>query len=253
MKSKILEILRNKDTYVSGQELSERFGVSRTAVWKAIHQLEEEGYRIEAVPRKGYHMVETPDVVCKEEILSLLETKWAGRNLVYLETVDSTNDLAKKLADQGAPEGTLVVADEQTGGKGRRGRAWCTPKGSAIAMTIVLRPDIRPELASMVTLVMGLSVAKAIESLYPVSVGIKWPNDVVVNGKKICGILTEMSAEMTGIHYLVIGTGINTNVEEFPEEIQSVATSLIKELGEKVNRAELIAACLKYFEEYYEK
>ena len=204
MKSKILEILRNKDTYVSGQELSERFGVSRTAVWKAIHQLEEEGYRIEAVPRKGYHMVETPDVVCKEEILSLLETKWAGRNLVYLETVDSTNDLAKKLA-------------------------------------------------SMVTLVMGLSVAKAIESLYPVSVGIKWPNDVVVNGKKICGILTEMSAEMTGIHYLVIGTGINTNVEEFPEEIQSVATSLIKELGEKVNRAELIAACLKYFEEYYEK
>ena len=185
MKSKILEILRNKDTYVSGQELSERFGVSRTAVWKAIHQLEEEGYRIEAVPRKGYHMVETPDVVCKEEILSLLETKWAGRNLVYLETVDSTNDLAKKLADQGAPEGTLVVADEQTGGKGRRGRAWCTPKGSAIAMTIVLRPDIRPELASMVTLVMGLSVAKAIESLYPVSVGIKWPNDVVVNGKKI--------------------------------------------------------------------
>lgn len=253
MKSKILEILRNKDTYVSGQELSERFGVSRTAVWKAIHQLEEEGYRIEAVPRKGYHMVGTPDVVCKEEILSLLETKWAGRNLVYLETVDSTNDLAKKLADQGAPEGTLVVADEQTGGKGRRGRAWCTPKGSAIAMTIVLRPDIRPELASMVTLVMGLSVAKAIGSLYPVSVGIKWPNDVVVNGKKICGILTEMSAEMTGIHYLVIGTGINTNVEEFPEEIQSVATSLIKELGEKVNRAELIAACLKYFEEYYEK
>lgn len=146
-----------------------------------------------------------------------------------------------------------MVADEQTGGKGRRGRAWCTPKGSAIAMTIVLRPDIRPELASMVTLVMGLSVAKAIGSLYPVSVGIKWPNDVVVNGKKICGILTEMSAEMTGIHYLVIGTGINTNVEEFPEEIQSVATSLIKELGEKVNRAELIAACLKYFEEYYEK
>lgn len=228
-------------------------GFPRTAVWKAIHQLEEEGYRIEAVPRKGYHMVETPDVVCKEEILSLLETKWAGRNLVYLETVDSTNESKqKKLADQGAPEGTLVVADEQTGGKGRRGRAWCTPKGSAIAMTIVLRPDIRPELASMVTLVMGLSVAKAIGSLYPVSVGIKWPNDVVVNGKKICGILTEMSAEMTGIHYLVIGTGINTNVEEFPEEIQSVATSLTR-TGRKGQPGGTLAACLKYFEEYYEK
>lgn len=253
MKSKILEVLRNKDTYVSGQELSEQFGVSRTAIWKAIHQLTEEGYKIEAVPKKGYHMIETPDVVRKEEVLSLLTTRWAGRNLVYEESVDSTNNLAKKLAEEGAPEGTLVVADEQTGGKGRRGRSWCTPKGSAIAMTIVLRPQIRPELASMVTLIMGLSVAKAIQSLYPVEAGIKWPNDVVVNGKKICGILTEMSAEMSGIHYLVIGTGINTNVEDFPPEIQQTATSLIREMGERVNRAELIAVCLKYFEEYYEK
>ena len=251
MKSKILEILRNKDTYVSGQELSERFGVSRTAVWKAIHQLEEEGYRIEAVPRKGYHMVETPDVVCKEEILSLLETKWAGRNLVYLETVDSTNDLAKKLADQGAPEGTLVVADEQTGGKGRRGRAWCTPKGSAIAMTIVLRPDIRPELASMVTLVMGLSVAKAIGSLYPVSVGIKWPNDVVVNGKKICGILTEMSAQIDYINYIVIGVGINVSNEIFPEEVAATATSLYLLTGVRISRAKLAAKIMAEFEKYY--
>ena len=253
MKSKILEILRNKDTYVSGQDLSERFGVSRTAVWKAIHQLEEEGYKIEAVPKRGYHMVETPDVVCREEILSLLTTRWAGRNLVYMETVDSTNNLAKKLAEEGAPEGTLVVADEQSGGKGRRGRSWCTPKGSSIAMSMVLRPGIRPELASMVTLIMGLSVAKAIKELYPVEAGIKWPNDVVVNGKKICGILTEMSAEMMGIHYLVIGTGINTNVESFPEELEATATSLIRELGRRVNRAELIAECLKYFELYYEK
>ena len=128
-----------------------------------------------------------------------------------------------------------MVADEQTGGKGRRGRAWCTPKGSAIAMTIVLRPDIRAELASMVTLVMGLSVAKAIESLYPVSVGIKWPNDVVVNGKKICGILTEMSAEMTGIHYLVIGTGINTNVG-----IHAEGTDIVLKLVGTVNDLALI-------------
>ena len=253
MKSKILEILRNKDTYVSGQELSERFGVSRTAVWKAIHQLEEEGYRIEAVPRKGYHMVETPDVVCKEEILSLLETKWAGRNLVYLETVDSTNDLAKKLADQGAPEGTLVVADEQTGGKGRRGRAWCTPKGSAIAMTIVLRPDIRPELASMVTLVMGLSVAKAIGSLYPVSVGIKWPNDVVVSRKKICGILTEMTMKQDKIGCAVIGVGINVNMDSFPEEMADKATSLYLESGHPFDRAEVTGLVMKHFEENYEK
>lgn len=253
MKTELLKILRESDGYVSGQQLCERFHVSRTAVWKVIQQLKEEGYEVEAVKNRGYRIMTTPDVITAEEISSRLHTNWMAENCIYLESVDSTNNYAKRIAEDGTPSGTLVVADEQTGGKGRRGRAWCTPKGSAIAMTIVLRPDIRPELASMVTLVMGLSVAKAIESLYPVSVGIKWPNDVVVNGKKICGILTEMSAEMTGIHYLVIGTGINTNVEEFPEEIQSVATSLIKELGEKVNRAELIAACLKYFEEYYEK
>lgn len=253
MKSKILEILRNKDAYVSGQELSKRFGVSRTAVWKAIHQLEEEGYKIEAVPKRGYHMVECPDVVSREEILSLLTTRWAGRNPIYAEEVDSTNNLAKKLAEEGAPQGTLVVADSQTAGKGRRGKTWCTPKASIIAMSLVLRPDIRPEVASMVTLIMGLSVAKAIEELYPVKTGIKWPNDVVVNGKKICGILTEMSAEMTGIHYLVIGTGINTNVEAFPPELEKVATSLLLELGERVNRAELLVACMRYFEDYYEK
>lgn len=253
MKTELLKILRESDGYVSGQQLCERFHVSRTAVWKVIQQLKEEGYEVEAVKNRGYRIMTTPDVITAEEISSRLHTNWMAENCIYLESVDSTNNYAKRIAEDGTPSGTLVVADEQTGGKGRRGRAWCTPKGSAIAMTIVLRPDIRPELASMVTLVMGLSVAKAIGSLYPVSVGIKWPNDVVVNGKKICGILTEMSAEMTGIHYLVIGTGINTNVEEFPEEIQSVATSLIKELGEKVNRAELIAACLKYFEEYYEK
>ena len=253
MKTELLKILRESDGYVSGQQLCERFHVSRTAVWKVIQQLKEEGYEVEAVKNRGYRIMTIPDVITAEEIRSRLHTNWMAENCIYLESVDSTNNYAKRIAEDGTPSGTLVVADEQTGGKGRRGRAWCTPKGSAIAMTIVLRPDIRPELASMVTLVMGLSVAKAIGSLYPVSVGIKWPNDVVVNGKKICGILTEMSAEMTGIHYLVIGTGINTNVEEFPEEIQSVATSLIKELGEKVNRAELIAACLKYFEEYYEK
>ena len=252
MKSKILEILRNKDTYVSGQELSERFGVSRTAVWKAIHQLEEEGYRIEAVPRKGYHMVETPDVVCKEEILSLLETKWAGRNLVYLETVDSTNDLAKKLADQGAPEGTLVVADEQTGGKGRRGRSWSTPKGSNIAMTLLLRPRFRPEHASRMTLLAAMAVTCGIRRVTGLDAGIKWPNDVVVNGHKVCGILTEMNTEVDYINYVVIGIGINVNQKEFPEEIREIAGSLCLEAGKQIGRAALIAAIMEELERIYE-
>lgn len=253
MKSKILEILRNQETYVSGQELSEKFGVSRTAVWKAIHQLTEEGYQIEAVPKKGYHMVKTPDVVLAAEIESWLQTDWAGRKIVYLESVDSTNSYAKILAEEKAEEGTLVVADEQTGGRGRRGRTWCTPKGSTIAMTLILRPRIRPELASMVTLVMGLSVAETLREICQIDAGIKWPNDVVVHGKKICGILTEMSAEMSGIHYLVIGTGINTGIREFPEDLSDKATSLLLETGKKTSRAVLIAECLKKFEMYYDR
>ncbi len=251
MKSKLLEILRNQETYVSGQEISERFGVSRTAVWKAIHQLKEEGYQIEAVPKKGYHMVKTPDVVLAEEIKSWLHTDWAGRKVVYLESVDSTNNHAKILAETGAVEGTLVVADEQTGGRGRRGRSWCTPKGSTIAMSLILRPKIRPELASMVTLIMGLAAAEALREICQVEAGLKWPNDVVIHGKKVCGILTEMSAEMSGIHYLVIGTGINTGIREFPEELSDKATSLVLETGKQISRAVLIAECLKKFEKYY--
>lgn len=187
------------------------------------------------------------------EIRKHLKTKWAGRNIVCRELVDSTNTLAKELAEVGASEGTLVIAEEQTGGRGRRGRSWCTPKGTTVAMTLVLRPDIPPECASMVTLVMGLAVAKAINQLYPLKAGIKWPNDVVINGKKICGILTELRLKSNGIRYLVVGTGINANVPEFPEELKETALSLVQELGHEVDRAELIAESLFWFEEYYEK
>ena len=170
------------------------------------------------------------------------------------ESLDSTNNYLKKLAAEGAAEGTVVIADEQTAGRGRMGRSFASAAGCGIYMSMLLRPaDCAPDCAQSLTAVCAVAVCRAVEKVCGRAPGIKWINDLYLRGKKICGILTEMSAEMTGIHYLVIGTGINTNVEEFPEEIQSVATSLIKELGEKVNRAELIAACLKYFEEYYEK
>lgn len=226
MKSEILHILRSQDGYVSGQELCERFGVSRTAVWKTINQLKEEGYEIEAVPNKGYHITACPDVVSAEEVKSLLETRWAGQNIAYFSAVDSTNNKAKRMAEEGAPHGTLVIADEQTGGRGRRGRSWNTIPGAAIAMTLVIRPELPPERASMVTLLMGMAVASGCRELLGLPVGIKWPNDAVLDGKKICGILTEMSMEMDAINYLVIGTGINVNMDEFPEEISQVATSL---------------------------
>lgn len=252
MKSEILHILRNQEGYVSGQELCEKFGVSRTAVWKAVNQLKAEGYEIEAVTNKGYRIVAYPDVISAEEVRSLLDTRWAGQEIVYCPVIDSTNNKAKRMAEEGASHGTLVIADEQTGGRGRRGRSWKTPPGSAIAMTLILRPPLPPERASMITLVMGMAVASACRELLGIPESIKWPNDVVIDGKKICGILTEMSAEMDDIHYLVIGVGINVNIEEFPEEIRGVATSLSLKAGHSVNRASVICGCMKYFERYYE-
>lgn len=252
MKSEILHILRERDDYVSGQELCSLFGVSRTAVWKAIRQLREEGYEIQAVPNRGYHITGYPDAVSAQELQSRLSTEWAGREVVYVPEVDSTNHKAKRLAEEGAGHGTLVVTDWQTQGKGRRGRSWSTPPGTAIAMSVIVRPRMRPEKASMLTLVMGLAVACACRSLFGLDAQIKWPNDIVVGGKKLCGILTEMSAEMNEIHYLVIGTGINVNVETFPQDICETATSLCLELGKKVRRAEVIQASLEHFERFYD-
>lgn len=253
MKREILSALRESGGYVSGQELCEKLQVSRTAVWKKIKQLQEEGYEIEAVPNRGYRIVGCPDIIAAEEVESRLQTRWMGRPVKYFESITTTNQYAKKMGEEGAAEGLLVIADEQTQGKGRAGRVWKTLPGTAIAMTLLLRPKLPPSRISMVTLVMGLAVASACREMYDLPVGIKWPNDVVIHGKKLCGILTEMSTEMMAVNYVVIGTGINVNIREFPEEIRQVATSLELELGCETNRAELIAVCMKYFEEYYEK
>ena len=253
MKSKILSALRQSEGYISGQELCERFGVSRTAVWKGINQLKNEGYQIAAVQNKGYRLCGYPDSISRTELESRMYTKWAGKNLICLDSVDSTNDYIKKLAEEGAPHGTLAVADYQSGGKGRRGRSWVTPHGTAIAMSILVRPTLAPEKASMMTLVAGMAVAKSVREVTGLDVKIKWPNDVVINGKKISGTLTEMSMELGAIHYIVIGTGINANVTEFPDEIRDVATSLILEKGKKVDRAAIICAHMEAFEDFYDR
>ncbi len=171
----------------------------------------------------------------------------------YFDTLDSTNICAKRMAEEGAPNGTLVIADKQTAGRGRCGRAWETPKGTAIAMTLLMRPNLRPEKASMLTLVMGMAVTRAVNELYSLNCQIKWPNDVVWEGKKICGILVEMSAEMNAIHYLVIGCGINANMTEFPEELKEKAISLRMITGAEVDRAQIIQRSLEWLEKYYQK
>ncbi len=252
MKAEILTILKDTDGYVSGQELCERFGVSRTAVWKAMNQLKKEGYEIESVQNKGYHLVKTPDILSKNELVSIRKTKWVGTEICYFDVTDSTNTQAKSLGEGDAPNGTLVVAGKQESGRGRRGRSFESPAGTGIFMTLLLRPEIEPQNASMLTLVSALAVAKGIEHMVDLSVQIKWPNDIVINGKKVCGILTEMSAQMDYVNYIVIGIGINVGNEEFPEEIKDVATSIYLESGKHVNRAMLIEKIWEEFEDYYE-
>lgn len=273
MKTEILSLLRDSKESISGQELCERFHVSRTAVWKVIKQLKEEGYAIEAVQNKGYRLVETPDVLSKEELVSSMHTKWAGQSLFYYPETGSTNLDIKQLAETGASHGTLAVADAQTAGRGRRGRKWQSPQGTSIYMSILLRPQMSPEKAPMLTILMALSVTRALHDVLvcremknvadsgscaeadsdgqPV-IGIKWPNDVLLNNKKICGILTEMSLEGQDIQYVVIGTGINVNTQDFPEEIAEIATSIRKETGRNWKRAEIVVKVMDYFEQYYD-
>ncbi len=251
MKTEILSMLRETDGYISGQQICEQFQVSRTAVWKVMEQLKAEGYQIEAVRNRGYHLEKSPDVLGEAEIKSLLNTSWAGCDVLYFPETDSTNTRAKRLGDEGAVHGTLVAADRQTGGKGRRGRRWESPAGSSIYMSILLRPDIPPDQAPMLTLVMAQSTAEAIRIRTGEEALIKWPNDIVINGKKVCGILTEMSTEIQWINHVVIGVGINVNTEYFPEELTETATSIYLESGGKQQRSGLIAEVLKQFERYY--
>lgn len=253
-KEEILRKLRDAEDYVSGQELCEYYGVSRTAIWKAIKQLEKDGFVIEAQNNRGYRLMENKeaDVFSKAAIESYLDTKWVGRKLVFRKETTSTNIDAKELAERGEDIGALVVADMQTAGRGRRGHSWKAPEGKNIYMTLMLKPECHPEKASALTLVMALAVVEAISELVQTKCGIKWPNDIIINNKKVCGILTEMSAELDNIHYIVIGTGINVNQTEFATEINDIATSLYLESGKMINRSLLTARVMHYFELEYE-
>lgn len=244
-------MLRDTDGYVSGQELCNKFGVSRTAIWKVINQLKEAGYEIEAAQNKGYHLIAAPDVMTEAELESLKNTQWAGCEIYCFDSIDSTNTKAKELAEAGHSSGTLVVADQQTLGRGRRGRSWESPAGTGIFMTLMLKPDINPNNASMLTLVAAMATARAITEVTGEAAQIKWPNDIVMNGKKVVGILTEMSAQFDYINHIVVGIGINVHNEEFPEEIAKTASSLLLECGHRIHRASLIEAFLEEFERLY--
>lgn len=254
MKSEILRILRTAgEECVSGQRLCEIFGVSRQAVWKNISQLKEKGFEIESVSNKGYKLISEPDILNSSAIESYLSKECICKKVEAFETIDSTNTKAKQLAELGEEEGTLIISDEQTAGKGRRGRSWCSKKGANVFMTLLIRPRIEPKYLSGITLLAAMSVATAIKDICDTEAKIKWPNDIVINKKKICGILTEMSSEMNYVNYAVIGIGINVNDDEIPQEIRKNASSIYLETDRKVNRNELAAKVVEKFDSYYKE
>lgn len=252
MKTNILRILRNTSEYCSGQDLCDFLGVSRTAVWKAVKQLKEQGYEIESVSNKGYKLISSPNVITASEVGSVVSSEWIGKEIVYYPEIDSTNLEAKRIGEQGGVEGTVVIAEAQTKGQGRRGRHWVSGPNEAAYLTFLLRPDIQAVSASMLTLVAALAVSKGIEVATGVRTDIKWPNDVILNDKKVTGILTEMNTAIDYINYVVIGIGMNINVSKFPEELLDVATSLFIETNKIYNRAEVVARVLEAFEYYYD-
>lgn len=247
MRSRILDILKDTDEYTSGEDMSRRLGISRAAVCKHIKKLRDEGYGILSVTNRGYKLTGLPDDISAAAVKSMLNTEFIARNIVYSETVGSTNDEAKKYSD--CADGTLFTAERQSSGKGRTGKSWESPAGSGIWMSLLLKPRLAPEEVSSLTLAAGIAVCRAIGG----SAAIKWPNDIVIGTRKVCGILTEMSAEPERVSYVVCGIGINVNTESFPEELKDKATSLYIQTGRRHHRAALIAAVMNEFEPLYKQ
>ncbi|MGP7816040.1 biotin--[acetyl-CoA-carboxylase] ligase [Niallia sp. 01092] len=254
LRKQLLEAFTSKpNQYISGQELANVLGCSRTAIWKHIEELRKDGFTLEAVRKKGYRIIDVPEKIIPDEIRFGLITKNFGRNIYYEETVESTQKIAHKLALEGAEEGTLVVAEEQLGGKGRLNRNWHSPKYKGIWMSLLLRPNIPILQAPQLTLLTAVAVVQGIEEVTGLQAQIKWPNDLLINNKKVTGILTEIQADSDRIQSVIVGIGINVNqeLEDYPEEIQSLATSLLIEKGEKWNRANIIQAILLQLEKLY--
>lgn len=254
MNERILELFEEaQDTYVSGAEISRRLGVSRTAIWKHIEELREKGYDFEAAPRKGYRLIGKPSKWQLSELLNGLQTKVLGQKVHIYDEVDSTQTIAHKLVASGALEGTIVLAEKQTAGRGRMGRNWHSPAGKGIWMSLILTPRIPVYFMPQLTLLSAVALCRAIQKVCQVDIGIKWPNDLLIKGKKVSGILLESSGEDERLKYVIAGIGISVNLltEDYPEELRSRATSLAIESGGLVSREGLVQAFLLEFEDMY--
>jgi BirA family biotin operon repressor/biotin-[acetyl-CoA-carboxylase] ligase len=254
MNEQILRILNeHADHYVSGERLSQQLNCSRTAVWKHIRQLREEGYEFEAAPRLGYRLIQKPDLLNLDAVRQRLKGEELPFAIQYVKMTSSTQTDAHRLVEHGAEEGTIVIAESQTSGKGRMGRSWFSPAGKGLWMSMILKPDIPIHFAPQLTMLTTVALCRAIKSAARVEVGIKWPNDLLVNNKKVCGILLESSAEDERLKYVIAGIGISINMrkDEFPEELHSKATSLFIESGKPVSREQLLLQFLKDFHLLY--
>ncbi len=250
----VLHILKkNSDKFVSGDSLSRELSVSRTAIWKHIRQLKKMGYEIDSKPAKGYRLLSIPDTLTPLELKSLLKTSLIGSRIHYFRETDSTNDDAFRMARKGEREGTVVIAEAQKKGKGRMGRRWESPPGVNLYLSIILRPKIPPSLTPQITLVAAISVLRAVQNVTGMEPEIKWPNDLLIRGKKFCGILTEIESEMDLINFVIVGIGVNINMDTrvLPADIRLHATSLMEELGRPIDRGYFTSQLLSEFENHY--
>jgi len=256
MANDILKFLREKE-YISGEVLAQKLGISRVAIWKQIQRLKDTGYKIISDQNLGYCLVSRPDLLIPQEVQRGLSTTYIGKRIFYFPELESTNIVAKEKAvhkTEGINEGTLIIAERQSAGKGRLGREWFSPAGG-IWLSIILYPQLPPSYIPRITLMTAVAVVKAIKMCVQIEPQIKWPNDILINEKKVCGILTEMSAELDIINWVVVGIGVNVNIDhrEFPEDIQENTISL-KEVSEKeILRVKLAQTFLQEFEKYYDK
>lgn len=252
---KILKLLKeNRGEYISGSEIGKNIDLSRTAVWKHIKGMREAGYEIDAVQNLGYSLLSSPDLLTQAEIGTGLRTKYIGKKVHAFSLTDSTNTKAFELALHGAPEGAVVVAEGQRKGKGRLGRKWESPKGVNIYASIVLRPRIAPPAASQLTLLAAIATARAIEKTAKILPDVKWPNDILIRGRKVAGILTEIDSEADIVNFIVIGIGIDVNMgrDSLPADVAKVATSLKEEMGKSFERVILIQELFRQMEKWYE-
>ncbi|PWU20984.1 MAG: biotin--[acetyl-CoA-carboxylase] ligase [Verrucomicrobia bacterium] len=253
----ILKALRNSaEGAVSGADLSEELGVSRAAIWARIQELRSLGYEIEAGPHTGYKLLNSPDALHAEDLVSRLgKTRVIGRDIQVFQETTSTNDVIEKLARDGVEEGAVVFAESQSKGRGRLGRKWLSPAGKGLWFSILLRPKLAPQQATMLTVASATAVRRAIEKQTEMKAEIKWPNDILVNGRKVAGILTELNAELDRVKYVIVGIGVDVNLNQtdFPADLRKSATSLKSALGHPICRPELAVAILGELDEDYSR